>query len=80
MAASLWFGWLVEKEPSRRSNWLLIKHREAFAVADDGEAILGDYDTSVASGRTMALITAEKGRKPKPFMLRRAGASASFRR
>jgi bifunctional non-homologous end joining protein LigD len=68
------------KESSQGSNWLLIKHRDAFAVDGDGAAILDENDTSVASGRTMALITAGKGRKPKPFMLERVSASAGSRR
>ncbi|NEJ10948.1 hypothetical protein GR238_37200, partial [Rhizobium leguminosarum] len=35
----------------------------------NGEAILEENDTSVASGRTMEMIAAGKGRKPKPFMV-----------
>ena len=52
----------------KRTNWLLIKHRDAFSKAGDGESIL-DKDRSVASGRTMAAIAAGKGASPKPFML-----------
>ena len=52
----------------KRTNWLLIKHRDEYAVDGNGEAIL-DEDRSVASGRSMAEIAAGKGRAPKPFML-----------
>ncbi|MHC2468593.1 DNA ligase D [Bradyrhizobium embrapense] len=52
----------------KRTNWLLIKHRDEYAVDGNGEAVL-DEDRSVASGRSMAEIAAGKGRAPKPFML-----------
>ena len=58
-----------DRERSKRTNWLLIKHRDEFAVEANGAAILDEKDTSVASGRTMEAIAAGKGRKPKPFML-----------
>ena len=58
-----------DRERSKRTNWLLIKHRDEFAVEANGAAILEDNATSVASGRTMEAIAAGKGRKPKPFML-----------
>ena len=51
----------------KRTNWLLIKHRDEYAREGNGEAILND-DRSVASGRGMASIAAGKGRAPKPFM------------
>jgi bifunctional non-homologous end joining protein LigD len=54
---------------SKRQNWLLIKHRDAFAREGDGEAAL-PTDRSIASGRSMAAIAAGKGRAPKPFMTR----------
>lgn len=50
----------------RRTNWLLIKHRDEFASED--EDILAE-DKSVASGRAMEQIAEGKGRAPKPFML-----------
>jgi len=58
-----------DRERGNRTNWLLIKHRDQFAVETNGAAILEESDTSVASGRTMEAIAAGKGRKPKPFML-----------
>ena len=52
----------------KRTNWLLIKHRDAESSETGGEAVL-EEDRSVASGRTMAQIAEGKGRRPKPFML-----------
>ncbi|MBB2750101.1 UNVERIFIED_ORG: bifunctional non-homologous end joining protein LigD [Rhizobium aethiopicum] len=59
-----------DRDGSKRTNWLLIKHHDAFSVEEDGAAVLEENDTSVASGRTMDAIAAGKGRKPKPFMLK----------
>ncbi|MBS7700526.1 MULTISPECIES: DNA ligase D [unclassified Chelatococcus] len=65
-----------DRERSKRANWLLIKHRDEFAVEANGAAVLEENETSVASGRTMAAIAAGKGRKPKPFMLQRGDVQA----
>ena len=73
-----------------KSAWLLIKHRDAGAVAGDAAGPTDD-DLSVASGRTMAEIAAGTARAVKPFMTgtgarahgagrqsaRRAGATAA---
>ncbi|MEO8317077.1 MAG: DNA ligase D [Bradyrhizobium sp.] len=56
----------------KRTNWLLIKHRDEFVREGEANDIL-DEDHSVASGRTMAEIAAGKGRAPKPFMLAKGG-------
>ncbi|MHC2364919.1 DNA ligase D [Rhizobium leguminosarum] len=58
-----------DRTGGKRTNWLLIKHHDEFSVENNGEAILDKNDTSVASGRTMEMIAAGKGRKPKPFMV-----------
>jgi bifunctional non-homologous end joining protein LigD len=58
-----------DRERSKRTNWLLIKHRDEHSVEENGAAILEENDTSVASGRTMEAIASGTGRKPKPFML-----------
>src|ERR1700729_1588501 len=58
-----------DRERGKRTNWLLIKHRDEFAVEPNGAPVVEESDTSVASGRTMEAIAAGKGRKPKPFML-----------
>jgi bifunctional non-homologous end joining protein LigD len=51
----------------KRTNWLLIKHRDAFASDGHGDAVL-EQDHSIASGRSMAQIAEGKGRAPRPFM------------
>ena len=58
-----------DRERGKRTNWLLIKHRDEFAVPASGAAVLDENNTSVASGRPMETIAGGKGRKPKPFML-----------
>lgn len=58
-----------DRDGGKRTNWLLIKHRDEHAVESHGDAVLAD-DKSVASGRSMATIAAGKGRLPKPFMLK----------
>ena len=58
-----------DRNGGKRTNWLLIKHRDKFAVDAHGEAVLEANETSVASGRKMAAIASGKGRKPKPFMV-----------
>ena len=58
-----------DRDRGKRTNWLLIKHRDEFAVPASGAAVLEENDTSVASGRPMEAIAAGKGRQPKPFML-----------
>ncbi|MBA4012511.1 MAG: DNA ligase D [Phenylobacterium sp.] len=62
-----------DRNGGERNNWLLIKHRDQFAREGDDDALLTDNDTSVASGREMAQITAGKGRAPSPFMTARQG-------
>ncbi len=65
-----------DREGGKRTNWLLIKHHDEFSVEEDGAAVLEANLTSVASGRTMNVIAAGKGRKPKPFMLSEAVVDA----
>ncbi|MDA9444196.1 ATP-dependent DNA ligase [Bradyrhizobium sp. CCBAU 51745] len=57
----------------KRTNWLLIKHRDEYASED--EDILAE-DKSVASGRAMEQIAGGKGRAPKPFMLAKGKGKA----
>jgi bifunctional non-homologous end joining protein LigD len=52
----------------KRTNWLLIKHRDEFTKEGEANDIL-EEDRSVASGRTMDQIAQGKGKAPKPFML-----------
>ncbi|HEX7650370.1 MAG TPA: DNA polymerase ligase N-terminal domain-containing protein, partial [Noviherbaspirillum sp.] len=51
----------------KRTNWLLIKHRDEYAREGKDNDIL-DEDQSVASGRSMGQIAEGEGRAPKPFM------------
>ena len=73
-------GWVLVRmkgrpgDRSKRSNWLLIKHRDEFAC-EDADALLAE-DRSVASGRTMDAIAAGKGRGAKAFMAAGANAAA----
>src|SRR3979411_1947056 len=56
-----------DRSGGKRTNWLLIKHRDEFAKEGKANNILAT-DESVASGRTMEQIAAGKGKAPKPFM------------
>ena len=53
----------------KRTKWLLIKHRDAYATDAKGVEKMMSEDRSVASSRPMAAIAAGKGRAPKPFMM-----------
>ena len=57
-----------DRNGGKRTNWLLIKHRDEFAKEGEANNIL-DEDRSVASGRSMAQIAEGKGKAPKPFMM-----------
>jgi bifunctional non-homologous end joining protein LigD len=74
-------GWVLvrmrhDRNGGKRTNWLLIKHRDDYSREDKGDGIL-DEDKSVASGRAMREIAAGKGRAPKPFMLAKNGRGKS---
>ena len=56
-----------DRNGGKRTNWLLIKHRDEYAREGEDNDILAE-DRSVASGRSMAQIAAGKGKAPKPFM------------
>lgn len=58
-----------DRSGGKRTNWLLIKHRDRYATDGEGDAVLAQ-GRSVASGRTMEKIAAGKGAGPKPFMMR----------
>jgi bifunctional non-homologous end joining protein LigD len=59
----------------KRTNWLLIKHKDAAAKSGGAEALL-EADRSVASARSMAQIAAGSGPAPKPFMLAKGAKGA----
>jgi bifunctional non-homologous end joining protein LigD len=65
-----------DRSGGKRTNWLLIKHRDESAQNGAGKALLA-LDRSVASGRTMKQIAAGKGRAPQPFMLAAKPAAAA---
>ena len=74
-------GWVLvrlkhDTSRSKRTNWLLIKHRDDFARDGEGDALLAQ-DHSVASGRTMEKISAGEGRGPKPFILAARSSAAA---
>ncbi|MDB5618312.1 DNA ligase D [Tardiphaga sp.] len=56
-----------DRNGGKRTNWLLIKHRDEFVKEGKDNKVL-DADASVASGRSMADIAAGRGKAPKPFM------------
>ena len=56
------------RSADKRTNWLLIKHRDEFAKPGGAQALL-ELDRSVASGRSMVQIAQGKGKAPTPFML-----------
>jgi bifunctional non-homologous end joining protein LigD len=58
-----------DKFGGKRTNWLLIKHKDAFAREGDDDGLLLDAK-SVASGRAMDAITQGQGKAPKPFITR----------
>jgi bifunctional non-homologous end joining protein LigD len=62
-----------DRNGGKRTNWLLIKHRDKFAKEGGAEKLLAQ-ETSIASGRRMEQIAAGKGKAPKPFMLKKTQA------
>jgi bifunctional non-homologous end joining protein LigD len=73
-------GWVLvriknDRTGGKRTNWLLIKHKDPGAHEGDADAVLNDNATSVASGRTMAQIAAGSGPGPTPFITRKGGAA-----
>jgi bifunctional non-homologous end joining protein LigD len=56
-----------DRDGGKRSNWLLIKHRDEYAREGEANNIL-EENHSVASGRTLEQIAAGKGKAPKPFI------------
>ncbi|MET0568932.1 MAG: DNA ligase D, partial [Hyphomicrobiaceae bacterium] len=56
-----------DRTGGKRTNWLLIKHKDEFATDAKAPSVL-DKDKSVASGRSMDQIAAGKGKGPSPFL------------
>jgi bifunctional non-homologous end joining protein LigD len=57
-----------DRNAGKRSNWLLIKHRDQAATDSAVAVALLAEDRSIASGRAMAKIAAGQGKAPAPFM------------
>jgi len=55
----------------KRTNWLLIKHRDEWAKNGDADKLL-KKDRSAASGRTMGQIARGEGKAPQSFMLEKS--------
>ena len=62
----------TDRTGGKRTNWLLIKHRDEHAHEGDADALLAE-DRSIASGRSMAQIAEGAKPGPKPFMLAAEG-------
>jgi bifunctional non-homologous end joining protein LigD len=65
-----------DRKGGKRTNWLLIKHRDGAAREGEGDGLPND-PKSVASGRTMKEIALGAGKAPSPFMTaKKRGAGA----
>jgi bifunctional non-homologous end joining protein LigD len=76
-------GWVLvrmknDRRGGKRTNWLLIKHRDAAARDGDGDALLKD-PKSIASGRSLDAIAAGKGKAPTSFITRKPTAAGVVR-
>ena len=60
-----------ERGGGKRTNWLLIKHRDEVSKDGSDDAVLEENETSVASGRTLREIAIGGGKAPTPFMTSR---------
>jgi bifunctional non-homologous end joining protein LigD len=58
----------------KRTNWLLIKHKDEWAKAGDDDKLL-KRDRSVASGRTMKQIASGAGNGPDAFIMAKDDAA-----
>ncbi len=65
-----------DRTGGKRTNWLLIKHRDAEVREGEADRVLDD-DRSVASGRPMQDIEAGRGRKPSAFMTKASAKEES---
>src|SRR5438067_3456597 len=55
-------GRRARREAEKHDNWLLIKERDAEALPDSGSALVDDNPLSVATGRAMNAIAADRDR------------------
>ena len=73
-------GWVLvrmkwDRKGGKRTNWLLIKHRDAAAREGSGDKLLKD-PKSIASGRTLKEIALGAGKAPTPFISRKTRVAA----
>jgi bifunctional non-homologous end joining protein LigD len=61
-----------DRSGGKRTNWLLIKHRDEYARESKDNKVL-EEDRSVASGRSLEEIAEGKGRAPTLFMTSKSG-------
>ena len=66
-----------DRNGGKRTNWLLIKHRDDDASDEDEGGGILTIDRSVSSGRAMKAIAAGTGQAPTPFMLGKSKAPAA---
>jgi bifunctional non-homologous end joining protein LigD len=70
----------MKRRPREKSdNWLLIKHRDGYALEGHGDDLVEGETTSIASGRPMEDIAAGKGKGATPFMTGAKGRTAASR-
>lgn len=62
-----------DRNGGKRTNWLLIKHRDEYAADEKVTENMMSEDRSIASGRSMAEIEAGRGPSPNPFILKTKG-------
>ena len=65
-----------DRNGGKRTNWLLIKHRDEYAREGDGERFLEDRPIGCLGPHAWTQIAAGKGKAPKPFMTRKPNAPA----
>jgi bifunctional non-homologous end joining protein LigD len=65
-----------DRSGGKRTNWLLIKHRDDNAREGDGDALLTD-PKSIASGRSLDAIAAGKGKALTSFITRKLSVSGA---
>ncbi len=76
-------GWVLvrmknDRRGGRRTNWLLIKHRDDAVREGKGGGLPSD-PASIASGRRLDAIAAGRGKAPTPFITRKPNASGTAR-
>ncbi|WP_269716973.1 DNA ligase D [Caulobacter sp. NIBR2454] len=66
-----------DRNGGKRTNWLMIKHRDGYEHEGDADALLNENAFSIASKRKMEEIAEGKGKAPTPFMTAKKGAAGA---